>query len=72
MVPLRSLKPSEATEAELESVYRLAAVRDMLNAILEGHWANDPRMINGLRRALEKAAWWARLAQELRASEPHR
>lgn len=60
--------PAAAAEAELEAIYRLDAIRPIVDAVLEGRWALDPAVLDGLARVLQAAASWARRAEEVAAA----
>lgn len=55
--------PLAAAEAELEAIYRLDAIRPIVDAVLEGRWPLDPEVIDGLARIVHVAAGWARRAE---------
>lgn len=55
-------------DAEIEAICRLAACRPMIDAIVEGRWWPDPKIISGIARIVEVAAGWARVAEDQAAA----
>lgn len=56
--------PLAAASAELECLERLVAARTVIDAVLEGRWALDAKVIASLGHLLGAAAHWARLAED--------
>lgn len=63
MTPHRS-DPLRQAEAELEALYRIEAVRSVLDAFLAGHWELDSELLLLACAVLDQAGAWAMLAEE--------
>ncbi len=50
--------------AELEALLRLAAVRDICDAFLAGHWEIDSGLVLLATALLDQAGAWAMIAEE--------
>lgn len=53
-------------QAELESLLRIAAVRDVCEAFLAGHWHLDAELLAIAADVLGAATTWAATAEQLR------